>query len=91
MPGTRNHERRGESDTLPTATTAFATFSSGKSYSLLTALTSLPPERQRFALLLVQAVEDVAAETEVTFETLLPKRDLFVVAAQAIPRVGADL
>ncbi|HUP69632.1 MAG TPA: hypothetical protein VM142_07425 [Acidimicrobiales bacterium] len=66
MPGTRSHERRGESDTLPTATTVFATFGSAKSYSLLTALTSLPPERQRFALLLVQAVEDVAAETEVS-------------------------
>lgn len=66
MPGTRSHKRQGDIETRPTATTAFATFGSGKSYSVLTALTSLPPERQRFALLLVQAVEDVAAETGVS-------------------------
>lgn len=66
MPGTRSHKRRGGTDTLSTATAVFATFGSGKSYSMLAALTSLPPERQRFALLLVQAVEDVAAETEVS-------------------------
>ena len=70
MPGTRSHERRADTDTLPTATSAFASFGSGKSYSMLTAFTSLPPERQRFALLLVQAMEDVAADTE------LPEADV---------------
>src|ERR1700722_15460954 len=64
MPGTRSHERRGDTDMVPTATTVFSTFGSGKSYPMLTALNSLTPERQRFALLLVQAVEGVAAETE---------------------------
>jgi hypothetical protein len=66
MSGTRSRERRADTDTLPTATTVFATFGSGESYSVLTALTSLPPDRQRFALLLVQAVEDVAVEMEVS-------------------------
>ncbi len=65
MPAT-GHERRGDIHTHPTSSPVFATFGSGKSYSMLTALTSLPPARQRFALLLVQAVEDVAAESEVS-------------------------
>ena len=65
MPGTRSHDR-GDPGTAPSGTTVFATFGMGKSYPMLSALTSLPPERQRFALLLVQAVEDVAAETEVS-------------------------
>jgi hypothetical protein len=43
-----------------------AGFGSGKSYSMLTTLTALSPELQRFALLLVQAVESVADETEVS-------------------------
>jgi hypothetical protein len=66
MSGSRGRERRVETDTSPTATAVFATFGSGKSDSVLTALTSLPPDRQRFALLLVQAVEEVAAESEVS-------------------------
>lgn len=47
-----------------TATSAFAT-GSGKTPSTITALTDLSPEWQRFALLLVQAVEDVADEAAV--------------------------
>ena len=38
---------------------------SGKSHSMMTALSELSPEWQSFALLLVQAIEDVADEAAV--------------------------
>ena len=44
----------------------FRTFGSAKNDSSLTELSALPLEQQRFALLLVQALEDVAHETEVS-------------------------
>lgn len=66
MPGTRSHAERVHTDARSRATTVFAAFGSGKSYSMLTALTALPPERQRFALLLVEAVENVADEAEMS-------------------------
>jgi transposase-like protein len=58
--------RRGEMDTAQRSTvkSAFAA-GSGKSHSLTAALSELSPEWQRFALLLVQAVEHVADEAAV--------------------------
>jgi hypothetical protein len=47
-----------------TTTSGFAA-GSGKSHSIITAFTELSPEWQRFALLLVRALEDVAEEAAV--------------------------
>ena len=66
MPGARTGSPQSDSPGPSTSLSAFATWGSGKTHSTTTALTDWSPELQRFALLLVQAVEDVADEAEVS-------------------------
>ena len=65
MSRSRSHADRVNTHTGPGATTVLAAAGSGKSSSLTT-LAALPVEQQRFALLLVQAVESVAEESRVS-------------------------
>lgn len=66
MPEARTGSRRMDASERRTATSAFATWGSGKTNSMGTAMTDLSPELQTFALLLLHAVEDVADEAAVS-------------------------
>lgn len=63
MPGGRSGTQRVDPGSAPAV--AFETNGSGTS-SVLTSLTALSPERQRFALLLLQALDHVADEATVS-------------------------
>jgi len=65
MPGTGSDTQRVDTDRGSVPALAFGTNGAGTS-SVLTSLTALSPERQRFALLLLQALDHVADEATVS-------------------------
>jgi hypothetical protein len=66
MPEATTGSRQRDEAHRSRATSAVATWGSGKTHSIATALTDWSPELQRFALLVVQAVEDVTDTAEVS-------------------------
>lgn len=65
MPGARSGTQRVDTDPGSAQAVAFTTDGAGNS-PMLTSLTALSPERQRFALLLLQALDHVADEATVS-------------------------
>ena len=65
MPGTGSDTQRVDTDRGSVPALAFGTNGAGTS-SVLTSLTALSPERQRFALLLLQSLDHVADEATVS-------------------------
>lgn len=66
MPKARTGSGQMDTAEVSTGTSTFATYGSGKSHWKISALAELSPEQQRFAVLLVQAVEGVAEEVSVS-------------------------